>query len=571
MECSLCIEIKPDDNVFSCNACKFKNCIDCHKKYLLTSTQDPHCLNCRSVIPYDIFLDKFNEKWIFNEYKKHRYNILWEREQSLIPSTVQYFAMKKQEDKLTEERNKLIEKIRNIELQINLLNHKYKSDEKLKITKTYTYKCPKDTCKGFLNEDFVCAICDANICKKCYTEMGMKEHECDPEVVETFNSIKKQAKPCPSCGEFISKVNGCFGIDTPIMMFDGSIKKAQDIKLGDILMGDDNTERTVIKLFSGNDHLYQIIQSDGIEYVVNSKHTLLLKYEIQAENGTDDSKFEDVEMLVSDYIKLDKMFQVNMFGFKNKDSKISILHINYIGKDMYYGWSVDKNKRFLLSDNTVVRNCDQMFCVSCGTPFSWTTGKVEKGVIHNPHAHTFFQNNPQAHDTYLQNIRDGNGQCRNFIPYLHNLPSNKYLRFKELSNIHRNISEFRQYQRERLLTIINSNDYEKHNLDLRLRYVKNESSEKSIKQTLHLRDKKRFFKKQIAQTYITMFEICEILLWNISDLKGKPSEYEECDKILDMLYKLQYDTNKNIELLCEKFKYKECYKINNFRSMNIPY
>ena len=568
MECPLCIEVKPSEKVFSCNACKFKNCIECHKKYLLTSTQDPHCLNCRSTIPYDIFLDKFNEKWIFNEYKKHRYNILWEREQSLIPSTVHYISKKKQEDKLYEEKYKLYEQIKHIELQINLLN--FKTDKKLDKF-TYTYQCPKETCKGFLNADFICEICDANICKKCYTEMGLKEHQCNEELVETFSSIKKEAKPCPICGEFISKISGCFGIDTPIMMFDGSIKKAQDIKLGDLLMGDDNTERTVNNLFFGNDHLYQIIQSDGIEYVVNSKHTLLLKYE-NIETDEDESlnsKYEETEILVDDYIKLDKMSKTNLFGFKNKDSKISILHVNYIGKDTYYGWSVDKNKRFLLSDNTVVRNCDQMFCVGCGTPFSWTTGKIEKGVIHNPHAHKFFENNPDAQNAYLNNLR-----CGRNIPSLQELSNKAYPKYNELANIHRWVSEFRQYERQYLFNFIDNNDYSKDNLDLRVKYIKNETSEKNIKQTLHLRDKKIFFKKQIAQIYITMYDICESLLWNIADLKTKHNQgtdytNKEYDKIIAMLNDLLYDTNKNIELLCNKFKYKDSYQIKNFMYVRI--
>jgi hypothetical protein len=43
--------------------------------------------------------------------------------------------------------------------------------------------------------------------------------------------------------------------------------------------------------------------------------------------------------------------------------------------------------------------CDQMWCISCQTPFSWTSGKVVTGgAIHNPHYYEWMRRNGQAMD-----------------------------------------------------------------------------------------------------------------------------------------------------------------------------
>lgn len=71
---------------------------------------------------------------------------------------------------------------------------------------------------------------------------------------------------------------GCHALDTPIRIFDGSIKLVQDVTMGDQLMGDDNTPRTVQELFRGTDEMVQITPIKGDPFVVNKDHILSLKF-----------------------------------------------------------------------------------------------------------------------------------------------------------------------------------------------------------------------------------------------------------------------------------------------------
>lgn len=68
----------------------------------------------------------------------------------------------------------------------------------------------------------------------------------------------------------------CYLHSTPTPLFNGEIKKASDIKIGDILIGDDGTPRKVLNKTEGFGEMYKIIQHYGEDYVVNNNHTLTL-------------------------------------------------------------------------------------------------------------------------------------------------------------------------------------------------------------------------------------------------------------------------------------------------------
>lgn len=67
---------------------------------------------------------------------------------------------------------------------------------------------------------------------------------------------------------------GCLGKDTPILMYDGSIKPIQDIRVGDKVMGVDSTPRNVLSISTGIDKLYKIKPVKGDSWICNSQHLL---------------------------------------------------------------------------------------------------------------------------------------------------------------------------------------------------------------------------------------------------------------------------------------------------------
>lgn len=77
--------------------------------------------------------------------------------------------------------------------------------------------------------------------------------------------------------QMITGQGKCHALNTPILMYNGSIKLVQDIKVGDLLMGDDSTPRTVLSLARGEDEMYDIIPVKGDKYTVNQEHILCLK------------------------------------------------------------------------------------------------------------------------------------------------------------------------------------------------------------------------------------------------------------------------------------------------------
>lgn len=69
---------------------------------------------------------------------------------------------------------------------------------------------------------------------------------------------------------------GCHEKGAEIIMFDGSIKKVEDIIVGDLLMGPDSKPREVLKLHRGREEMVRIHSHRNNPFVVNKSHIMHL-------------------------------------------------------------------------------------------------------------------------------------------------------------------------------------------------------------------------------------------------------------------------------------------------------
>ena len=98
----------------------------------------------------------------------------------------------------------------------------------------------------------------------------------------------------------------CLAKNTPILMYDWTIKMVQHIKVGDVIMGDDSTPRIIQSLARGRETMYKIhTDSEDTSYIVNESHILSLKQE--------DDMVVDIPLL--DYLKRDSYMQ-RLYGYR---------------------------------------------------------------------------------------------------------------------------------------------------------------------------------------------------------------------------------------------------------------
>ena len=80
------------------NDCEFTCCKTCVRTYLIGTTADPHCMNCKKSWNEKFLVENLNRSFCEKEYKTHRKDLLVDREISKLPETMHLAERQKQVD-----------------------------------------------------------------------------------------------------------------------------------------------------------------------------------------------------------------------------------------------------------------------------------------------------------------------------------------------------------------------------------------------------------------------------------------------------------------------------------------
>jgi hypothetical protein len=156
-----------------------------------------------------------------------------------------------------------------------------------------------------------------------------------------------------------------------------------------------------------------------------------------------------------------------------------------------------------------VEGCDQMFCTQCHTAFGWKTGRIETGVIHNPHYYEYLRQ------------RNGGHAPRNAMDVPCGGPPDPYS-----MRVHLTHQRIPKITIQRICELVRSTTHNQQvvlpryetdlvegNRDIRIKYMMNRLDEPRFKQLLQQREKARQKNQSIhmvLQMYVsTMTDILQ--------------------------------------------------------------
>lgn len=496
-DCPVCCdkETKVMRKMINCNYCNIEICKKCISRYLLQTTQTPHCMQCKHAWNPDFICSFVTQQFFHKDLREHLAKNYLEKEKLKLPDT-QIFVEK--ELKIREIRKEIIQinsKIHDLDIKIKnikydkqvVLNNRYFINLRIKILKSEYGLCTNVKCIRQLKVD---DITGEVFCIKCNMHGIIQPNQ----TKTTLSEYKKRSLEYSNTNKTYNTI----------------LKTLKEEKLPYNM--DHQLKRTEISLLRGHKsgERRKFIKACPMEECKGFLSTGW-KCGICTKSFCKDCHLEKTDSHVCD-----------------EDTKKTIA---LLAKDTKpcpkCGTGIFK-----------IDGCDQMWCVDCNTAFSWRTGQVEVGVIHNPHYYQWMRdtNNGEVPRNPLDN---GGDPCAGVVTayiitntfgetnihgYNYIKSSSAYYLLINYARIrdHVNFLVNRQY-------VVNEDD----DLYLRILYMLNELSEEKWLGILRTNLKTREYITEIRQILMMYTGTINELLLDVINTKNTTKIYRELNKLTE--------------------------------------
>lgn len=228
-ECSVCCETftKQRRKPIRCNACDYVACNNCYKQFLTSDgVSRPKCMNrdCNTEWTLSFLKETFAEAFISGELREHTTKILFQQQIAMLAATQPAVERRIESEKLRKEVESVEQQIRELMIRKQILHDDIRfltnggaggADGAVgAVGAAFHHKCCDPECLGFVSSAWKCGICEKFSCTHCHEVKGatteeIDAHVCDAGNIETVKLLKSDTKPCPGCGTYIFKTEGC--------------------------------------------------------------------------------------------------------------------------------------------------------------------------------------------------------------------------------------------------------------------------------------------------------------------------------------------------------------------------
>ena len=182
-------------------------------------------MGCKKQWGREFLIDNLSRCFVNGDYKKQMGNLMLETEKSQL-------GVDMEDAQRVKKRDTIKNKVKLLKSEVIRLRGEIHSNETelwqiqrilrghaptvpTTDKREFIRKCPGADCRGMLSTQWKCPICDIKVCAQCHEIKeepgagGGVPHVCKQENIDSVKFLKKDTKPCPSCGSRVHKIAGC--------------------------------------------------------------------------------------------------------------------------------------------------------------------------------------------------------------------------------------------------------------------------------------------------------------------------------------------------------------------------